>query len=515
MQILKSYVEGRWVAGTSAQASLVDPTTEAVLAEAGSDGVDVGAALEYGRRKGGPALRELTFAQRGSLLAAVSKAVHAHREELVALAIANGGNTRGDAKFDIDGGTGTMMYYAKLASTLGEGRILVEPSVDQLTRSPRYVGRHVNVPLQGVAVHINAFNFPGWGMLEKAAVAWLAGVPVVTKPATSTALVAARIVEIIAEAGVLPDGALSFVCGSARDLLDHLQIGDVVAFTGSSGVGDIVRRAAAGVARVNVEADSLNAVVLGPDVDDDSDTYELFVREAAKEITQKAGQKCTATRRIFVPEAMMAQVKEDLAERVGEVRVGNPALREVRMGPLTNRRQLDDVRAGVERLAAQCEVVHGFGGDGRGELVDVGAGKGYFLSPVLLAAPDYKTGVVHADEVFGPVSTLLPYSGDPAEAIDGVGRGQGGLVASIYTDDKDFARDMVLGVAPHSGRITVGSARVAEYAPGPGMVMPQLIHGGPGRAGGGEELGGERGLSFYMQRTAVQGSKPLLEKILG
>ncbi len=512
MQTLKSYVEGRWVAGSGAAATLVNPTTEAVMAEVSSEGVDLGAALAYGRNKGGAALRELTFAQRGELLAAVSKAVHGYREELVALSIANGGNTRGDAKFDIDGGTGTVMYYAKLAAGLGDARYLVESSVDQLTRSPRYVGRHVQLPLPGVAVHINAFNFPAWGMLEKAAVAWLAGVPVVTKPATSTALVAARIAEIIAESGVLPDGALQFVCGSARDLLNHLAIGDAVAFTGSSGVGQIVRSSAAGVARVNVEADSLNAVVLGSDVDDDSDTYELFLREAAKEITQKAGQKCTATRRIFVPASMMEQVEEDLAERVGEVRVGNPALREVRMGPLTNKRQLDDVRAGVDRLAGACRLVHGDGG--RGELKDVADGVGYFMSPVLLAADDYKTAAVHSDEVFGPVSTLLPYSGDPAEAVEGVRMGQGGLVASVYTDDREIAKALVHGIAPFSGRVTVGSARVAEHAPGPGMVMPQLIHGGPGRAGGGEELGGERGLRFYMQRTAIQGSKPLLEKIL-
>ncbi len=512
MKTLKSYLEGKWVAGSGSGAPLHDPTTEEVLAEASTEGLDLGAALEYGRTHGGPALRALSFQERGELLAAVSRAVHEHRDELLDLARANGGNTRGDAKFDVDGGTGTMMYYAKVARGLGEGRFLVEDGVEQLTRSPRYVGRHIRTPLPGVAVHINAFNFPAWGMMEKAAVAWLAGVPVLTKPATSTALVAHRIVEIIDAAGVLPAGALSLLCGGAGDLLDHLRIGDAVAFTGSSSVGRIVRQKALAGARVNVEADSLNAVVLGPDVDDESDTWDLFMREAAKEITQKAGQKCTATRRIFVPADRLQQVQEELAERLAEVRVGNPALREVRMGPLATKRQLADVRGGIAKLSETCAFTLGDGG--RGDLVDVPDGRGYFVSPTLLTAPSWDTPTAHADEVFGPVSTLLPYSGDPSEATSGVALGQGGLVASLYTDDPGFATEVALGLAPWSGRVTVGSARVAEHAPGPGMVMPQLIHGGPGRAGGGEELGGTRGLDFYLQRTAIQGSKPLLEKIL-
>lgn len=512
METLSSWVEGRWVTGQGEGATLHDPTTEAVLARASTDGVDCGAALEYARRQGGPALRAMTFAERGAMLKALSKAVHEHRDELLDLARANGGNTRGDAKFDVDGGTGTMMYYARLGERLGDRPFLVEPGVEQLTRAPRYVGRHLLSALPGVAVHINAFNFPAWGLLEKAAVALLAGVPVVAKPGTSTALVAWRIGQIAEESGILPAGALSLIVGSARDLLDHLQLGDAVAFTGSSAVGRVVREKALGRARVNVEADSLNAVVLGPDVDEESDTFDLFLREAAKEITQKAGQKCTATRRIFVPADKLDEVREELSERLGEIRVGNPGLREVRMGPLATRRQLDDVRAGLDRLAGECEIVRG---GGRGGLVDVPEGRGFFLEPTLLQAPSWDTAIAHADEVFGPVATLLPYSGDPAEAVAGVAMGSGGLVASVYTDDRSFASAVVLGMAPWSGRVTVGSARVAEHSPGPGMVMPQLVHGGPGRAGGGEELGGERGLGFYLQRTAVQGSKPLLEKILG
>jgi len=360
-------------------------------------------------------------------------------------------------------------------------------------------------------VHINAFNFPAWGLLEKAAVAILAGVPVVTKPATSTALVAWKVMQIIDEAKVLPAGVLSMVTGPAGDLLDHVRTGDAVAFTGSSGVGEQIRASVGGRARVNVEADSLNAAILGPDVESDSETYALFLRECARELTQKAGQKCTATRRIFVPAAVIDQVSEDLSEEVGAVKVGNPELREVRMGPLASHRQLEDVQAGIAKLAQSCQFVRGDGQ--RGALVDVAEGKGCFMAPVLLRAPSHTTAAVHSDEVFGPVATLLPYSG-AAQAVEGVVLGRGGLVASVYTDDKDFAAEVLMGIAPWSGRVTFGSARVAEHSPGPGMVMPQLVHGGPGRAGGGEELGGLRGLSFYSQRTAVQGAKPLLEKLL-
>ena len=511
---LKSYLAGEWVDGTGPGAPLHDPTTEAVLAESSTQGLDLAAALEYGRTRGAASLRAMTFAERGAMLKALSKAVHTRRDELLELATANGGNTRGDAKFDVDGGTGTMMYYAGVGKRLGDARFLLDGDLEQLTRAPRYVGRHLLAPIPGVAVHINAFNFPAWGLMEKAAVALLAGVPVLAKPGTSTALVAHRVVEIAAASGVLPDGALQLLAGSAGDLLSHIRSGDAVAFTGSSGVGDLVRgRAGTGV-RVNIEADSLNAVVLGPDVDDsDSPTWDLFMRQAVTEITQKAGQKCTATRRIFVPEALMEEVGEELAERLGEIRTGHPTLRAVKVGPLATRRQLDDVRGGVDRLRSVCDTLLGDGG--RGDLLGIDDDKGWFMSPVLLRAPSLDTPAVHADEVFGPVATLVPYSGEAADAVRGVAMGQGGLVASVYTDDRAFARDALFGLAPYSGRVCIGSARVAEYATGPGMVMPQLIHGGPGRAGGGEELGGERGLRFYLQRTAVQGSKPLLEKLLG
>lgn len=514
VQQLSSYVCGEWKTGTGKTASLKNPTTEEVIAETSTGGIDMAATLAYAREKGMPALQELTFAQRGQLLMAASKALHKHRDELLELATTSGGNTRGDAKFDVDGATGTLAFYAKLGERLGEARFLMHGEGVQLSRSPRYWGEHLLVPRRGVAVHVNAFNFPAWGTAEKAACALLAGMPVVSKPATATSILAWRMTQILAEESVLPAGAFSLVCGSAGDLLDHLGPFDVVAFTGSSDTAAKLR-GGPGVlqrgARINVEADSLNAAVLGRDVEPGSDTFDLFVREVVHDMTQKAGQKCTAIRRIFVPQDLLAAAREGLVEELKGQRTGNPSQRGVKVGPLASESQLRDVREGVERLKGCAAAVHGDGG--RGELTGIDHDRGYFMSPVLFEASDARAAAVHAHEVFGPVATILPYSGDPAEAAELVGLGQGGLVASIYSDDFDVASGVALGMAPYSGRVNLGSAKVAEQSLGPGAVLPQLIHGGPGRAGGGEELGGLRGLGFYMQRTALQGYKPVLEKI--
>mgnify|MGYP003953091947 CR=1 FL=1 len=515
-QRLKSYVEGQWVAGSGEQKALYNPTTEEVIAETSTEGVDFEGALNFARARGGSSLRELNFAQRGSMLAAACKAIHAHRDELLLLSTASGGNTRGDAKFDVDGAIFTLQYYAKLGEKIGERHVILDGDPEQLTRSPRYIGQHILGPRLGAAVHINAFNFPAWGMGEKLATSWLAGMPAVVKPATSTLPLAARMVEIMVDSGVLPDGALTFIAGSCGDLVDHLDTQDVLAFTGSATTGEYLRskpNIIANSVRVNVEADSLNAAALGPDVDSDSDTYEMFIREIAKDITQKAGQKCTAIRRVFVPQNMLDQAISDLSERLGEIRVGDPSLREVRMGPVATAAQYKDVGAGIERLLSCAEFAYGNGE--RGELTGVSNDKGYFVSPTLLVAHDAaKAHDVHSHEVFGPVATIMPYSGDPGELSCLIGLGRGGLVSSVYSDDRAFIGSAVLGIAPYHGRLTIGSARVAEHSPGPGTVMPLMVHGGPGRAGGGEELGGMRGLSFYLQRTAIQGSKPLLEKIL-
>ena len=515
MKTIRSYLGGAWAEGGGKAQTLVNPATEEPVAEIAGGPVDWSRAVTHARTRGGEALRALTFAERGQLVKALSKLIHAHRDELIALAIANGGNTRGDAKFDIDGASGTLAAYGEVGIALGKVKFLVDGEAAQLTRSVRFVGQHIAVPRQGVAVHINAFNFPAWGMMEKAAVALLAGMPVITKPATSTALVAARMMELVVESKLLPDGALSFVAGSVGDLLAQLDGQDVLAFTGSSDTGQLLRGQKDVVAhsvRVNVEADSLNAAVLGPDLARDSEGYSLFVADVLRDMTQKAGQKCTAIRRVLVPADMVDAVREDLGERLAAIKVGDPAREEVGMGPLATRQQLDDVRAGIARLRQEADGV--FGGDGSVEPVGVPRGKGFFVSPVLLQVRDTQQARrVHEHEVFGPVATIIPYSGEAKAAIALVARGGGGLVTSVYSDDRALLGELALGLAPYHGRLFLGSSKLAGHAVGPGTVLPQLVHGGPGRAGGGEELGSLRGLAFYLQRTAIAGDKPILEAL--
>jgi 3,4-dehydroadipyl-CoA semialdehyde dehydrogenase len=498
---LRSYVSGRWLAGSGAPQTLLNPTTEEPLAEASSEGVDLRAALEYARSTGGPALRALSFAERGAALKAIADAMQSQRDALLELAIANGGNTRSDAKFDVDGAIATLLSYWEIADSLGSGKFLVDGEGIQLGRSARFHGQHIAVPRHGVAVHINAFNFPAWGFAEKAAVALLAGMPVLSKPATSSAMVAHRIVELIVEKQLLPEGALSFLAGSTRDLVSHLGAQDALAFTGSGETGVQLRSSQSIIqhaVRVNVEADSLNAAVLGPDVEPRSDMYELFLKDVVRDMTQKAGQKCTAIRRVVIPHAFASSVREDLVELLGAVRVGDPRFEDTRMGPLASREQLADVRDGVARLGGR----HAFG-----SAAPVGA-KGFFISPILV---EDAAEAVHKREVFGPVASLLRYTDDPAEIV---ARGAGGLVSSIYSDDQEFIERTVAALAPLHGRLFLGHPKI-ELSPGPGTVLPQLVHGGPGRAGGGEELGGPRGLAFYMQRVALEGSRPVIQKLLG
>jgi 3,4-dehydroadipyl-CoA semialdehyde dehydrogenase len=513
MQKLPSYVNGTWVTGTGPAQTLYHPVTEEPIAETSTEGVDFAAALDYARRKGGPALRALTFAERGKLLQRMAKAIHEAREELLSGA---GGDTRSDAKFDVDGASATLAAYAELGKELGDTHVLVDGDRVQLGRTARYQGVHVRVPRRGVAVHVNAFNFPAWGLCEKAATALLAGMPVVSKPATATAVLSHRIVEIFVKENILPEGALSLVAGGAGDMLHHLAGQDVLAFTGSSDTARSLRALPNIIAhsvRVNVEADSLNAAVLAPDVEPGSETWQLFLFDVVRDMTQKAGQKCTAIRRVFVPESRFDQVAEALIERLAAVRVGNPADQGVGMGPLATAAQLRDVRSGIDRLAGQTEPL--FGGTGEVTPVGVPPGKGYFVGPVLRAARDPRAArVVHEHEVFGPVATLMPYGGDADEAADLVALGDGGLVASVYTDERDWAQAAILGLAPWNGRIYLGSAKMAAQSLGPGTVLAPLVHGGPGRAGGGEELGGLRGMALYQQRTAVQGDKGML-KFLG
>jgi 3,4-dehydroadipyl-CoA semialdehyde dehydrogenase len=501
MHELRSYVGGRWVAGTGAQQTLLNPTTEEPLAQASSEGLDLGAALQHARSIGGPALRALSFAERGAALKAIADAMQGERDGLLELGIANGGNTRSDAKFDVDGAIATLLAYSEFASSLGSKRFLVDGEGIQLGRSARFHGQHICVPRHGVAVHVNAFNFPAWGFAEKAAVALLAGMPVLAKPATSSAMLAHRVMEVIAEKRILPEGALSLLVGAPGGLVSLLGSQDVLAFTGSGDTGARIRASKNIVElsiRTNIEADSLNAAVLGPDVEPRSDMYELFLKDVVRDMTQKAGQKCTAIRRVVVSNAVLSDVKDDLMELLSVVKIGNPAEEDVRMGPLATASQLDDALSGVARLGGKIAF-----GTGKRN-----AGKGFFLSPVLVESPG---DVVHEREVFGPVASLLPYAEDASSLV---ARGNGGLVSSIYSDDQSFIEETAMAIAPHHGRIFLGHPKV-ELSPGPGTVLPQLVHGGPGRAGGGEELGGPRGLGFYLQRVALEGSRPVIQKLLG
>ena len=526
MITLRSYLCGKWMEGSGEAQILLNPATEEPLATASSAGIDLAAALEFARRQGGPALRRMSFAERGALLKSMADAMQAARDELLALAVANGGNTRSDAKFDIDGAIGTLLAYAEIGSSLGAARFLNDGEGIQLGRSPRFHGQHILVPRQGVAVHVNAFNFPAWGFAEKAAVALLAGMPVLSKPATSSAMVAHRIMEMLVEKGVVPEGSVSLLAGSPRDLLSHLGAQDVLAFTGSGETGASIRALPNVIAksvRVNVEADSLNAAVLGPDAEPGGDMYELFLKDVVRDMTQKAGQKCTAIRRVLVARDIAATVRDDLAGLLAELRVGNPARDDVRMGPLATGSQLAEVREGVQRLLVEGKAA--FGSAAPVNAAGVEPGKGYFISPVLVEFESAaNASAVHKREVFGPIASLLPYSGEAAQAAEIVARGNGGLVCSIYSDDAAWIQHAVLGndeasdgalagVAAFHGRIFLGHPKI-ELSPGPGTVLPQLLHGGPGRAGGGEELGGARGLSFYMQRVALEGSRPVIGKLL-
>lgn len=512
---LESYLEGAWRKGSGNTENLTDPSTGEVIAELASGGLDRKAALMHARHVGGPALRALTFAERGAMLRGLSKALAQKRDALIDDSMLNLGTPRGDAKFDIDGAIGTLAYYGSLGRSLGDRTFLLDGESEQLSQSARFFGRHIRVSRHGAAIHINAFNFPAWGLAEKAACAWLAGMPVLTKPASSTALLAYRVAQVLVESRALPEGAFSILCASAGDLLDHVATQDVIAFTGSAVTGAKIRSHKQVVERsvpVNVEADSLNAAVLGIDVEPGSDTYQMFVRQVAREITQKCGQKCTATRRVFIPKEKLEQVQAALIDELSRTKAGDPRNDEVRLGPLVSPSQLRDVREGIEAFeAAGLQMVL----DGRKPALTAGSrAEGCYVGPTLfVASQPSEAGLVHQREVFGPVCTLMPYE-TPEEALNLVALGEGSLLTSLYSDDRDFLATLMLGVAPYSGRVYVGSKKVADQATPPGAVLPSCVHGGPGRAGGGEELGGVRGLSFYMQRTAFQGDRALLDKLL-
>lgn len=510
MNVLQNYVCGRWQAGSGATKTLHDPSTEETLAQVHEGGVDLAGMLGHARLKGLPALQSLTFAQRAEMLKALSKLLHEKRDELIGISTRNGGNTRGDAKFDLDGMTGTLAYYASLGASMPQSGAWLDGEGTQLGRTPRFFGQHVWSARPGVALHINAFNFPAWGMGEKMACAILAGVPVIEKAGTASAMLAWRIAQLVVESGILPEGSFQFVAGSVSSALDLLQPMDSVAFTGSSRTGALIRGNKNIVAkniRVNIEADSVNAAMLGADVDLGGDTFAQFLVNVAMDMTQKAGQKCTAVRRILIPESMVADVAEQILERLRATKVGNPADETVRMGPVASVEALQSVRSGIVSLLNFADALCG-GAQPVGD-------RGYFVAPTLLRAKDPSATPLHELEVFGPCATIIPYSGDAAEGARLANLGGGGLVASLYSDDKGTLEAWTRSMAPWHGRLWIGSEKTQGQALGPGAVLPGTIHGGPGRAGGGEELGGLRGVLFYMQRTAIQGDRALLAKVLG
>lgn len=510
---LRSYLAGTWVAGSGSPSALVNPATEEVVAETSSAGLDLRAALAHARDVGGPELRKLSFRERGARLKQLADLIYKNRDALIELGMINAGNTRGDAKFDVDGASAVLAAYAEEAQKLPEGPAwLLDGAPVPVGRTAKVLGQHVLVPIPGAAVHINAFNFPAWGMMEKAACAWLAGVPIVSKPATATALMAHRLAELVVESGIVPEGAFAFLAGPAADLLEHVDERDAVAFTGSSDTGawiralEPVRRKSV---RLNVEADSLNAAALGPDAESGGETFAMFVNDVFTDMTQKSGQKCTAIRRVFVPEALVEVVVDALASRLADVKIGDPFADGVRMGPLCSGGALKAVRSALGLLERDAKVAY----RGKDEFLcrEGFAGKGYFQGPVLLAvAAGADAPAVHAVEAFGPVATVVPYR-DAAELVRLIARGGGGLVASLYSDDRAFLKEALTGIAPHHGRVYLGGKKVAGSAPAPGLALPQLQHGGPGRAGGGSEMGGLHGLRHYQQRVALEGYGPILE----
>ena len=508
--LLPNFVAGRWQAGSGNGTLLFDPVLGTELVRVDATGLDLPAAFNFARDQGGAALRALSYAQRAELLSAVVKVLQANRDAYYEIATANSGTVKNDSAVDIDGGIFTLSTYAKLGAGLGDKRYLLDGDAARLAKDPLFQSQHLLVPTRGVALFINAFNFPSWGLWEKAAPALLSGVPVIVKPATATAWLTQRMVQDVVDAGVLPAGALSVICGSSAGLMDQLQPFDVVSFTGSAETAALIRQhpaVAQRSVRVNIEADSINSTLLLPGDEPGSEAFDLLVKEVVREMTVKSGQKCTAIRRVFVPQALYAQAAEAISARLAKTTVGNPRNESVRMGALVNRAQLNAVREGLAHLRAQADVLH----DGATHaLVDADAAVACCVGPTLLGTKDADAADrVHDTEVFGPVATLLPYR-DPAHALHLVRRGQGSLVVSLYGSDPASLGAAAMELASSHGRVHIISPDVGGLHTGHGNVMPQSLHGGPGRAGGGEELGGLKALNFYHRRAAIQASTAVL-----
>ena len=509
---LKNYAEGKWVAAKDGDALYNAVTGEAIYT-ASSEGLDFGAMMNYARKVGGPALRKLTFHQRGRMLKALAFHLLEKKEYFYKIS-AYTGATRVDSWVDIEGGIGNLFANASLRRQFPDERFYVDGEAAKLSKNGTFIGHHIMVPREGVAIHINAFNFPVWGMLEKIAVNLLAGVPAIVKPATLTSFLTEAVFEEIIKSNILPEGSLQLICGSARGILDTIETQDVVTFTGSASTGQQLKshpRIVSEAVSFNLEADSLNCCVLGPDVTTAMPEFDIFIKEVTREITTKAGQKCTAVRRIMVPANMVEDVQIALGKRLKGTTIGDPSVEGVRMGPLAGQSQRKEVREKVMQLAQSQQII--IGDLEKFEVVGADKEKGAFLSPIVFFndSPFTKTDC-HNIEAFGPVSTIMPYSTiDDAIALSKLGKGS--LVCSIITADDDVATEFVLGAASMHGRILVLNADCAKESTGHGSPMPLLVHGGPGRAGGGEEMGGKRGVLHYLQRTAIQGSPTTISRI--
>jgi oxepin-CoA hydrolase/3-oxo-5,6-dehydrosuberyl-CoA semialdehyde dehydrogenase len=503
------------VTGSGSATTLFHAVTGEPVAEATSEGLDFAAMIQYARTVGGPALRRMTFHQRALMLKEMAKYLSDRKDVLYKRSAATGA-TKTDSWIDIDGGIGTFFVYAsKGRREFPNETFYVDGAMESLSKGGTFVGRHICVPLEGVAIHINAFNFPVWGMLEKLAPTLLAGVPAIVKPATVTSYLTEACFRMMIESGIFPAGSIQLICGSAGDLLDHLDLQDAVAFTGSATTGRMLKETKSIVehsVRFNQEADSLNCSILGPDAAPGTDEFDLFVKEVVREMTAKAGQKCTAIRRTIVPNAMMDDVIAALRKRLGGVQVGDPSVDGVRMGPLASRAQVRDVGVATETIRHGAELV--YGGRDQMQVVGADAERGAFFPITLLATNNpFANRQAHDIEAFGPVNTVMPYE-SVDEAIELAKLGRGSLVGSLFTASGDIAKKVVLGIAPYHGRMLVVDRHSAKESTGHGSPMPHLVHGGPGRAGGGEEMGGVRGVLHYMQRTAVQGSPTMLTRVM-
>jgi oxepin-CoA hydrolase/3-oxo-5,6-dehydrosuberyl-CoA semialdehyde dehydrogenase len=513
MTQFQNYITGKWINGDGEGQPLYNAVNGELIGTASTKGLDFKSILEYGRNTGNPALRKLSFHERGNRLKALALHLQKHLDKFYKISYQTGA-TKADSWIDIEGGIGNLFANASLRRKLPDESFCLDGEAHNLGRQNSFMGTHILVPKEGVAIHINAFNFPVWGMLEKIAVNLLAGMPAVVKPATVTCYLTEAVVREIIESGILPEGSLQLICGSAGDLLDHVNSQDVVTFTGSASTGLKLRshpKILSESVPFNMEADSLNCIVLGEDVGPAKPEWDIFIKEIRKEMTAKAGQKCTAIRRIFVPENKMEDVWKAIASSLSQTVIGNPLNEKVRMGSLAGETQREEVKAQVQKLLASSQLI--YGSLDSVNVLDADAAKGAFISPLLLLnEKPFENTAAHEVEAFGPVSTIMPYHGmDEAVALSK--KGKGSLCSSIVTADEKLARQYVLGAATHHGRILVLNEACAKESTGHGSPLPLLVHGGPGRAGGGEEMGGLRGVKHYMQRVALQGSPTMITAI--